>query len=543
MSSTDLFGADYIEYGGKLLNIAREALKLDQSLARTSKLRDLLTTAIKTNSPPPDGMERAQIDRARDLAIAEARREHIVATIDRLRILDEVEYESCRLDEARRLGVRVNYLDEQVRAGDKIRSRVQGRALDLKTPEPWLDPVDGVVLLEELVSTITRYMVLPPGAAVAIALWVILTYVIECFDVAPRLAILSATMRSGKTTMMLILAHLVLRPLFASNISPAAVFRIIEAASPSLLIDEADSFAGNNEELRGLLNSGHTRDAAFIVRVEGDQHEPRRFSTWGLIAVAAIGTLPATWMDRSIVIKLKRKRPNESAERLTRDNRGELDKLAQKCARWAADNAAALNAAKPGPATGLNDRALDNWRPLFAIAEATGGQWPDQALAAAAALAGESETSDSLNIILLRDLRTLFQTEPDRARWGSTDLCRALAEIETSPWATLARDKPVTPAKLARMLRGFEIYVRQGNTGSYYQISDFDDAFDRYLPDPVSQTATMPQPHGAEPLKEFSMCHVKNNRGTSRSATNPTENDVDGSVAPSDTLAEDVMEF
>jgi hypothetical protein len=122
-------------------------------------------------------------------------------------------------------------------------------------------------------------------------------------------------------------------------------------------------------------------------------------------------------------------------------------------------------------------------------------------------------------------------------------LSRALAQIETSPWATVAGGKPVSPARLARMLRGFEIYVRQANTGSYDQISDFDDAFDRYLPDPLSQTATMPQPHGTEPLKEFSKCHIEDNSGTSRSATNPKENALNGTVAPSDPLTEDVMKF
>jgi putative DNA primase/helicase len=37
------------------------------------------------------------------------------------------------------------------------------------------------------------------------------------------------------------------------------MFRAIAAWTPTLLIDEADSFARDNEELRGVLNSGHTR--------------------------------------------------------------------------------------------------------------------------------------------------------------------------------------------------------------------------------------------------------------------------------------------
>jgi putative DNA primase/helicase len=33
-----------------------------------------------------------------------------------------------------------------------------------------------------------------------------------------------------------------------------------------LLIDEADSFMKDNEELRGILNSGHTKAAAHVIR-------------------------------------------------------------------------------------------------------------------------------------------------------------------------------------------------------------------------------------------------------------------------------------
>ena len=36
-----------------------------------------------------------------------------------------------------------------------------------------------------------------------------------------------------------------------------------------------------NEELRGLLNCGHTRDSAYVVRVVGEDFRPIRFNVWG----------------------------------------------------------------------------------------------------------------------------------------------------------------------------------------------------------------------------------------------------------------------
>ena len=46
------------------------------------------------------------------------------------------------------------------------------------------------------------------------------------------------------------------------------------------LVDEADTFLRNSDELRGVLNAGHTRASAVVIRTVGDEHEPRTFSVW-----------------------------------------------------------------------------------------------------------------------------------------------------------------------------------------------------------------------------------------------------------------------
>jgi putative DNA primase/helicase len=102
-----------------------------------------------------------------------------------------------------------------------------------------------------------------------------------------------------------VLYQLSCRPLAAANLTPAVAFRIIEAARPTLLIDETDTFVKENDKLGGVLNSGHTRATAFVIRCQGEDNQPRCFSTWAAIALAAIGKLPATLADRSIEIKLK----------------------------------------------------------------------------------------------------------------------------------------------------------------------------------------------------------------------------------------------
>ena len=146
----------------------------------------------------------------------------------------------------------------------------QGRALELSSPEPWPDPVDGNALLSEISALLTHYVVMSRAAADATSLWVLHTHLIEAADITPRLAIKSPEKRCGKTTLLMIISHLAARALTTSNISPAALFRTMESAKPTLLIDEADTFVAMSDELRGIINSGHTRATAFVVRTEGE---------------------------------------------------------------------------------------------------------------------------------------------------------------------------------------------------------------------------------------------------------------------------------
>ncbi len=126
------------------------------------------------------------------------------------------------------------------------------------------------------------------------------TYLLDAFETSPRLAITAAQKRCGKTTLLSLLYQLTC--LAAANLTPAVAYRVIEAAQPTLLIDETDTFVKENDELRGFLNSGHSRATAFVIRCHGEDNQPRCFSTSAAIALAGIGTLPATLADRSIEI-------------------------------------------------------------------------------------------------------------------------------------------------------------------------------------------------------------------------------------------------
>lgn len=373
----------------------------------------------------------------------------------------------------------------------------QGTALTLSNPEPWPEAVHGAELLDAIAQVCACYVVLPDGAAVAAALWTLHTYLIDVLHVSPILALTSPQKRCGKSTLLDVLRALVRRALGASNISAAAVFRVVETMAPTLLIDEADTFLAEREELRGILNAGHTRSTAQVVRTVGDGHEPRAFRTFCPKAIAAIGELPGTIEDRSIIIRMHRRAPDEHVARLRRDRiESELEPLRRRAARWAADNASTVREADPKVPSELdnNDRAADNWRPLLAIADLAGGDWPTRAQKAAKLLSGAGATEDSdIRVQLLADVRDIFGADE---HVSTETLLSKLIAMPERPWSEWRHGKYLTPRGLSRLLKPFDIAsktVRLGasETAKGYARADFAHAFAHYL---AAENVTASQP-------------------------------------------------
>jgi hypothetical protein len=262
-------------------------------------------------------------------------------------------------------------------------------------------------------------------------------------------------------------------------------------AKPTLLIDEADTFLKENDELRGILNAGH-RKGGQVTRTVGDDYEPRQFSTWTPAAVAMIGRLPDTLEDRSVIVSLRRRKSSEHVKQFRVDRAEELRQLARKIARWTTDNRNALTASEPDTGS-LFNRAADNWRPLLAIADLAGAKWAAAARTVADASEG-SKNDQSTRAMLLSDIRDVFAGQPHADRIGSTALATELGMMEGRPWAEWRNGKPITAASLARMLTPFGISPgtrRDGpETFKGYLLADFAEAFARYLGD---QTVTPSQ--------------------------------------------------
>ena len=417
--------------------------------------------------------------------------------ITRLAKLSAREYEQQRKAAAEKLDVRVSILDKLVRAeraelGLDQDDGKQGHAIEFPEPEPWPEPVDGAALLNALAAAIRNHVVMATASSHAAALWVLHDWLLDCFVVTPRLCVRSVTKGCGKTTLLDVLGRVCRRSLRTLNVTPSAVFRMVETCRPTLFIDEADTFLYDNDGLRGVLDGNRKGDT--VIRTVGEDFEPRAFATFCACVISLIGSLPHTLHDRSIVIDLRRRLPKERMTPFRLDRAGHLDVLARMAARWAQDTCERVAAADPTMPDGVINREADNWRPLVAIADVAGGRWPKRARKAAIKAHAAALVGDEVSLLemLLGDIRDLFK-ERDKpgapcAEIPSGDLVKALIDVEGRPWADglgKNRDKPLTQNRLAKMLKPLRIAPEKvgpkSKRVSGYVRAHFKDAFERYL--------------------------------------------------------------
>lgn len=224
-----------------------------------------------------------------------------------------------------------------------------------------------------------------------------------------------------------------------------------------------------------------------MLRVDGDNHEPKKFSTWAPMAIAMIKHPPETILDRSILVELRRRMPDEQVARLSLRLIDECLPLRQKLARWGVDHLKVLNKTEVDFPRCGNDRALDNWSSLLAIADSIG--WREQVLASFRLLSVDDD--EAIGPLLLQDIKEILD-QKCRDSIHSTDLVEALVDLEERPWREWRRGKPITTNSLSRLLKPYGIKSKQLRIGTTnkngYRRSEFEDAWSRYLCTPSSYT-------------------------------------------------------
>jgi putative DNA primase/helicase len=311
--------------------------------------------------------------------------------------LPQIEYDKIRKSEAKKLGIQLKTLDDEVA---KLRPKIdQDESLPFSIIEPFHQSINPPELFEEISSLIQKFIILEPYQVDLVTLWIVFTWFADVVQISPLLLINAPEKACGKSQLLDLVSRLVARPLPVANCSTAALFRSIELWSPTLTIDEADTFFSENVELSGLINAGHTRSNSFVLRTVGEEHTPTRFSVWCPKSLAGIQLekhLPSSTMSRGFVINLRRKLASEKVERLRHSDPKIFDLLTSKLARLSVDFSEQIREAKPVLPAQLSDREKDNLEPLLIIASVGGESWIQRSISSALKLANETKTNESL---------------------------------------------------------------------------------------------------------------------------------------------------
>lgn len=346
----------------------------------------------------------------------------------------------------------------------------------------------GAELLRDVERFVTRFVVLPKGTVLPLALWTIGTHVFDAFETFPYLALLSPEKGCGKTRTTEVLEQVVAEPVRAISISEAALFRLVHSKMPTLILDETEVLTGKGERaeaIRALLNAGN-RAGAKVPRCVGNSHELRFFNVYCPKVISAIRLCPETIRDRSIVVPMQRKKPGEDVERfILRRIRPEGEELRQRVKEWTeAARPSIVEAYERLDVDFLSDRDLENFEPLLALLTVADPSRLAELRRAAESLtarkAGDAQ-DESLSLRLLADVRDVWPENEHTIL--TTDLLCRLKGVEDAPWS---EEVPLSPRKLAKMLRPYEILpagtVRVGDrTGKGYRREEAEAPFVRYL--------------------------------------------------------------
>lgn len=373
------------------------------------------------------------------------------------------------------------------------------------------DAVNG--LLEQALEFLDRYVILPGDhERHAEALWAAHSWAIDGAHATPYLLTLSPEKRSGKTRNQETVELLVREPWRVTGASEAAMFRKIEQARPTLLLDEIDatfsSHSDRTEPLRAVLNAGN-RPGASVARVVGEGHEVRDFSVFCAKMLSGIdkgSLIPDTIRDRSITITMVRRTAAEPVERFRyRDANAEAEPIREGMERWAVGAVDLLLEADPELPPELDDRAAEAWEPLLAIADMAGGEWPRLAREAAIALSGQEDRDEvTTGTLLLEAIRDAFG---DADRIATTNLLAVINGDEELPFGGWAEGKGLDGRRLAKLLKPYGVRPRpiriDGEVAKGYLLDQFEEVWSRWLP-PDTAVTSVTTVTGDEPVTQDS---------------------------------------
>jgi hypothetical protein len=362
------------------------------------------------------------------------------------------------------------------------------------------DAHQGQKVLDDVHAFLGRFVSYPSEhARIAHTLWIAHCHCMQHWHTTPRLAFMSAEKESGKTRCLEVTEMLTPGALLSLNMSPAAMVRMVAAGGCTILYDEIDALFGNtqreegNVDVRSILNGGYKRGAkVHRCVVVGKQYKVEELDSFAPVALAGLRNLPDTLGSRAIIIRMRRRLPDETVEQFRiRRIRPVAGAISDRLAAWTRSFPDDLSDTEPDMPEGITDRSAECWEPLLLIADVAGGIWPDLARASAKYFVqGGKDETVSPGVELLEHIREAFGDE--QAIWTET-LLQRLHDRPESPWKDM-RGRPLNDRGLGSRLSNFQIKSRDVRIGSVvkkgYRAEWFTDSWNRYLPPLEDLSAT-----------------------------------------------------
>lgn len=307
-----------------------------------------------------------------------------------------------------------------------------------KSPALVTAPIDGARLLTQAYGYLGHMAVWPSQAAqITATLYPPAAHAVNektrlpVWTYMPRVFYTSKEGGSGKSWMARLTASLCPEPERLAEMTKASLIDLI-AEHHTVVVTELDVFVGTgkrNQWLTGIANVGYEFDGKTSRKQGG---KVLKISLCGPMildgldsVIHSTGVDLKTLMSRCIIVHVERAPEGYRPPRYNREKQAIAKVISGRLERWMAQEVKdGIGDAEPDVPQHLGNRPFNLWEPLFAVAEAAGGPWPEMAAYACEHI----ETSTGLP----------GDDEADEAKvdaaldgWGATAL-------DTDNWGALA---------------------------------------------------------------------------------------------------------
>ena len=213
-----------------------------------------------------------------------------------------------------------------------------------------------------------------------LTLWVMGTYVYSFFNAYPMIY-LYGLKNTGKTKVMTISSLLSFNGEMFVGITPATLFRIIEANKPSLFLDEVEKLLDAKREgsldIEAMLNSGYKKGAT-VPRCEKEKEKQivKRYDVYCPKMFAHVeGKVSKTLISRCIRIIMERAKPNDNRSEIWPEKHNPIwQALRDELYIWALENWNRVlyyyeGSGKLNKEIGIDNRAWELWQPIFVLSK------------------------------------------------------------------------------------------------------------------------------------------------------------------------------